>query len=109
MKLSMLALVIGTVGFFAFSPMQTGSVKGTVTPAEGGLRAWAISSTDTFRTDISNGSFEIRNAKAGTYRIIIETNKPYKNVAKEDVVVADGTPTDIGTIKLLRDSIGEKL
>lgn len=100
MKLTVTAMAIATAGLFAFNSIQTASVKGTVTPAEGGVRAWALSATDTFRSAITNGTFDISGVKAGTYQIIIEAKAPYKNTSKEGVVVAEGQPTDIGEIKL---------
>ena len=101
-KLAFVALSIAAAGLFAFDNgvNQSGSIKGTVSPAEGASKAWALSSSDTLKADIANGSFEIANAKAGTYRIIIEAKPPYKNVAKDNVAVTDGQPTDVGEIKL---------
>lgn len=92
--------VAATVGLFAFKGIQTGTIKGTVTPADGATRAWALSGTDTLKASIDKGAFEITGAKAGTYRVIIEAKPPYKNAAKDGVTVADGQPTDIGEIKL---------
>lgn len=100
MKGAILALGIATAGLFAFRSMDTGSLKGTVTPAEGAIRAWALSSTDTLKAAISNGGFEIADAKPGSYRLIIEAKPPYKNQAKESVTVTDGQVTDVGEIKL---------
>lgn len=94
------ALSIASAGLFAFKSIDNGSIKGTVTPAEGATRAWALSTTDTLRADIKSGGFEIANVKAGTYRVIIEAKPPYKNTAKDNVKVADNQPTDVGEIKL---------
>jgi hypothetical protein len=99
-KTTFVALSIATAGLFAFKGIDTGSIKGTVSPAEGASKAWALSSTDTLKADITNGSFEIANAKSGTYRIIIEAKPPYKNAAKDNVAVIDGQPTNVGEIKL---------
>jgi hypothetical protein len=100
MKTGIFALSIAAAGLFAFKSIETGSIKGTVTPADGATRAWALSTTDTLRADIQGGGFEITNAKAGTYRIIIEAKPPYKNTAKDNVKVTDGQPTSVGEIKL---------
>ena len=96
----MLALSIAAAGLFAFTSVDTGSIKGTITPAEGATRAWALSATDTLKAEIHLGSFVIANVKAGTYRVIIEAKPPYKNTAKDNVKVADNQPTDVGEIKL---------
>jgi hypothetical protein len=99
-KLSLAAFVFAAAGLFAFSGLQTGSIKGTVNPADGAVRAWALSSSDTLRADIDKGTFEITDAKAGTYRVIIEAKPPYKNTAKDGVTVTDGQATDVGEFKL---------
>jgi len=99
-KTGILALSIATAGLFAFKSIDTGSIKGTVTPADGATKVWALSSTDTLKADIQAGSFEILNAKAGSYRLIIEAKPPYRNTAKDNVVVVDGQPTNVGEIKL---------
>ncbi len=99
-KLCLLAIAVTTAGLFAFKPFTTGTVKGTVAPPEGGVRAWVLSATDTFRADVSKGAFEISNVKAGTYKLIVEAAPPYKNTAKDGIEVTDGGTTDVGEIKL---------
>ena len=100
MKLAVVALGLVTTGLFAFNDIQSGSIKGTVSPADGAVRAWAVSPTDTLRTNITGGAFTITKAKPGTYQVIIEAKAPYKNTAKDNVTVADGQPTDVGEFKL---------
>ena len=99
-KLTLMAVGIATASLFAFKAIDGGTVKGTVSPAEGAVRAWALSGADTLRAPIVNGAFEILNAKPGSYRVIIEAKPPYKNAFKDSVTVAEGQPTDIGEIKL---------
>jgi hypothetical protein len=99
-KLSLAAFAFAAAGLFAFSGLKTGSIKGTVNPADGAVRAWALSSSDTLRADIDKGTFEIADAKPGTYRVIIEAKPPYKNTAKDGVTVTDGQATDVGEFKL---------
>jgi hypothetical protein len=99
-KTGIIALSIATAGLFAFKSIDTGSIKGTITPADGATKAWALSNTDTLKADIQAGSFEIMGAKAGTYRLIIEAKPPYRNTAKDNVAVTDGQPTNVGEIKL---------
>lgn len=99
-RLTLAALGVIAAGLFAFNVITNGSVKGTVTPADAAVRAWAISGTDTVKADISNGAFEIGDVKPGTYQVIIEAKAPYKNSAKDGVEVKDGQATDIGEIKL---------
>jgi hypothetical protein len=96
--------LIGTsiivAALFAFTHLKAGSIKGTVSPAEGGVRAWAESATDTLRAPIVNGTYEIPDVKPGAYKIIIEAKPPYHNIAKDGIMVNDGQAADVGEIKL---------
>jgi len=98
-KLGLLALAVSTGALFSFNALQASKIKGTVTPADKAIRAWAVSPTDTLQAEIQNGAFEIKDVKAGTYSVIIEAEAPYANTRKKDVVVNSET-TDIGEIKL---------
>ena len=99
-KTGMVALGVAMAGLFAFKNIDNGSIKGTIVPADGATKVWALSTADTLRADVQSGSFEIMNAKAGVYRIIVEAKPPYKNTAKDNVTVADGQATNVGEIKL---------
>ena len=100
-KLALVALGISSGALFSFNALQTNSIKGTVTPADKAVRAWAVSPTDTLKADVQNGTFEIKDVKAGTYSVIIEAQEPYAHTRKKDVVVdAQQATTDIGEIKL---------
>ncbi|WP_153798320.1 carboxypeptidase regulatory-like domain-containing protein [Foetidibacter luteolus] len=97
----LMVLAIAVCGLFAFTTFQTGgSIKGTVSPADGAKYVWAVSATDTLKTLIAKGAFQITNAKAGTYKIMVDATVPYKDVIKDGVQVADGQLTDVGEIKL---------
>ncbi|MBX2925494.1 MAG: carboxypeptidase regulatory-like domain-containing protein [Chitinophagaceae bacterium] len=99
-RLTLTALSIAVAGLFAFNVIVDGSVKGTVAPADGAVRAWAISGTDTLKADVTDGAFEIGAVKPGTYQVIIEAKAPYKNASKDGVEVKEGEATDLGEIKL---------
>jgi hypothetical protein len=94
-----IALVIAA-GIFGFSAGRLGAIKGLVSPAEGAVSAWAESNTDTLKGVVNYGSFEIAITKPGTYRLVIEAKPPYRNAARDNVVVAEGQTTDVGEIKL---------
>jgi hypothetical protein len=98
--LRLAAVTITVAGLLAFSHFRAGSIKGTVTPAEAGVRAWAESATDTLKAPIVNGMYEITDAKPGAYKIIIEAKPPYHNIAKDGIMVNDGQAADVGEIKL---------
>ena len=97
-RLAAVAVVIA--GSFAFLPFRGGSIRGSVIPADGGIRVWAESAVDTLKAPIINGSYEIADAKPGAYKLIIEAKSPYKNVAKDGVMVSDGQTADAGEITL---------
>ena len=94
------AVTVIVAAVLAFSPYREGAIRGTVSPAEGGVRAWAESSVDTLKAPIINGSYEITGARPGTYKVIIEAKPPYRNAAKDGVMVNDGQTSDAGEIKL---------
>jgi hypothetical protein len=94
------AVIVAASGLFAFGHLKFGSIRGTITPVDAGVRAWAESATDTLKTPILNGSYEITDAKAGAYKVIIEAKPPYRNIARDGIMVNDGQATDAGEIKL---------
>ena len=95
-----MASAVVTAGLLAFSTFRDGSIRGTVSPPEGGVRVWAESAMDTVKVPIIDGSYEIAGVKPGTYKIIIEAKPPYRNAAKDGVMVSDGQSTDAGEIRL---------
>lgn len=96
----LVAITMATGGLLAVKHTYNGSINGTIVPADGATKVWALSTMDTLQSAIQSGSFEITNAKPGTYRVIVEAKPPYKNTAKDNVTVADGAPTNVGVIKL---------
>ncbi len=100
-RLSLAALAFTSMALFSFDAFQSSSIKGTVSPADKAIRAWAVSEDDTLNAEVQNGTFEITDVKAGTYSVIIEAESPYASTRKKDVVVSpDSTVTDVGEIKL---------
>lgn len=99
-KFAAFASGIVALGLSAFTLLQTTAIKGTVSPADKAVKAWAISSSDTLSAPVTNGAFEIQNVKAGDYSVIIEAQSPYANTRKKDVEVKDGQTIDVGEIKL---------
>ncbi|SRR5258706_11829319 len=98
-KLSLAALGFSAFSIFAFTSAEPGSIKGKVIPAEAATKAWVMSKTDTFQAEITQGQFEVKDLKAGTYKLIIEAKEPYKSIGKEGITVTDAA-VDIGEIKL---------
>jgi len=100
-KSSFILLALPAAGLFSFAILQAGgTIKGTVSPSDAAKKVLAVSSKDTLRTDISNGGFEFKNVKAGSYTLIIQPAVPYKTLSKDHVMVTDGHNTELGEIKL---------
>lgn len=99
-SIKMAIVSAAAAGLLAFALPRDGAIHGTVTPAEGGVRAWAESAMDTVKSPIVNGSYEIAGVKPGTYKVVIEAKPPYRNAAKDDIVVSDGRSADAGEIRL---------
>ncbi|HEV2353374.1 MAG TPA: carboxypeptidase-like regulatory domain-containing protein [Puia sp.] len=99
-SLKVAAIGLVTAGLFSFAYLRDGSIHGTVTPAEGGVNAWAESTMDTVKSPIINGSYEISGVKPGTYKVVIEAKPPYRNAAKDGIIVSDGQSADAGEIRL---------
>jgi hypothetical protein len=96
-------LIIAAITFFlAFITFANGSIKGKIIPADGASQVWAISSLDTLKAAISQGSFQVSNVKQGIYKIYIDAIDPYKDVVKEGVHVSENGTVDLGEIQLTK-------
>ncbi len=105
-QLVLMTLMLSTFLASAFiqapSDYVSGSIKGTVNPADAGVRAWAVSKRDTFRTIVADGIFVIADVKPGLYTLVVEARSPYKNGGIPDVTVVEGQIADVGEIKLTK-------
>ena len=84
----------------AFRSFWNSPVKGSVNPANGASRAWLLSKTDTLNGPVIQGAFMITNVKPGNYLLMMEGKPPYKDSFKQDILVVDGQPTDVGVIEM---------
>lgn len=75
-------------------------VKGSVNPSNGALRAWLLSKSDTLNAPVIQGNFMITNVKPGNYTLMLEGKPPFRDSFKQDVLVVDGQPTDVGVIEM---------
>ena len=101
-QLKFAAFVIMLLVLYSFIRFDGGTIKGRIIPTDAASQVWAMSATDTLKAAISQGSFEIMNAKAGTYRIYIDATDPFKDVVKEGVRLTDGGIVDLGEIQLVK-------
>ena|SRR5664279_5411809 len=100
-KIAVLAASLAMAfALFAFTSLNNGSIKGTVSPSASATSVYIVSGMDTMRTNIQNGVFAIGEVKPGTYRLVIEAIAPYKNFQKEGVMVNEKKTTDVGEIPL---------
>jgi hypothetical protein len=84
----------------AFRDIWNSPVKGSVMPMNGAIRAWLISKSDTLNSPVLQGGFMITNVKPGNYLLMLEGKPPYRDSFKQDVLVVDGQPTDVGIIEM---------
>lgn len=99
LKITILSCLAATA-LFAFTQLEIGGIKGTITPSDAAGSVWAVAPGDTAKGNFQNGSFQLNVNKAGTYRLIIQPNPPYKSMEKEAVTVSDGQVTDVGELQL---------
>lgn len=85
-----------------FKAQGTGIIKGSITPPDAAQHVLAISGKDSVEADINLGNFQLNDLKIGNYTVIIAGRFPYKQYIKSDVVVSDGSFTDLGQITLER-------
>jgi len=89
-----------TILSLAFSLYYNSPVKGSVSPANAASRAWVISKTDTLSAPVIQGNFMITNVKPGNYTLMLEARPPFRDSFKQDVLVVEGQPTDVGVIEM---------
>jgi hypothetical protein len=103
MKKIVITLCTAFVAFLVLSAFVArttmSGIHGTVTPADGAKKVWAINGTDSASTVPAGGNFSL-DVKPGTWKVLVEANAPYKNATVESVVVEEGKSADAGEIKL---------
>ncbi|RXK58866.1 carboxypeptidase regulatory-like domain-containing protein [Lacibacter luteus] len=93
-------LLIAAFFLSAFVVQNNGTIKGIVIPPENALRAYAVMGTDTVKSNITDGYFEVSKLKAGNYQLWIEALEPYQHKLITNVIVREGEFTDLGEIQL---------
>jgi len=99
-SLGFLATATVALGLMAFTTVETGTIKGTLTPANSVNQVLAISGTDTLKVTPDSTSFTFDQVKAGSYTVIIDAKEPLNDKALENVAVKAGEVADLGEIKL---------
>ena len=75
------------------------SIHGSVDPPDAVKKVWAINRTDSVSVVPVTGNFTLE-VKPGTYQVIVEAVRPYKNSSVDNIVVQEGQSADAGQIKL---------
>jgi hypothetical protein len=88
----------------AFIIPATSGIHGTISPADAAKKVWAVSTTgkDTVSVVPSSGAFSL-DLKPGTWKILVEAAKPYKDAVVSNIIVEEGRYSDAGEIKLTSD------
>jgi len=82
---------------------ENGAIKGIVSPAASTPVVYALTGADTVATafaDQTTGKFLIKGLIANNYKVVIAPKTGYQTVTKENVAVAKGSVTDLGTITI---------
>lgn len=99
--LTLCATILAVVALHSFNSTRTGSINGSIVPADGAVLIWAIQSVDTVKGVPANGMFSL-TVKSGTWKVVIDAKEPYQDVMMENVQVTDGKETSLGEIRLQR-------
>src|SRR5688572_22099354 len=70
---------------------ETGTVSGTISPANSASKIFLISGTDTIKgTPTASGSYELTDVKSGTYSLAFKATSNYDTPAPSNVEVRKG-------------------
>src|SRR6478609_3654456 len=98
-KLIFWAIALLALALLVFArTIPAGSVVGSVIPRGSATQVWLFSGSDTIRAGVQDETFEIANAKAGSYTLVVDPSPTYKPNVKTGVLVRDGEITNVGEI-----------
>jgi hypothetical protein len=102
-----LIIFLSVALFVAISAFNTRTIKpgiqGVIEPQDGAKKVWAIMmGEDSLSAIPVSGKFSIE-AKPGTWTLIIEAIKPYKDTVVNNILVLETNATDVGVIKLQKE------
>jgi hypothetical protein len=96
-------LVLICAAFFIVSAFSSrnfiSSIYGTIEPAEGAKKVWAVNGMDSVSIVPESGKFSIA-VTAGKWKLTVEANRPYQDAVIENINVEEGKSTDAGIIRL---------
>ncbi len=74
-------------------------IHGSIVPAEGAKKVWAINDNYAFTVIPHSGKFSIP-VKAGSWKLHVEAMNHYKHAVLDDIYVEEGRSADAGVIRL---------
>lgn len=95
-----IAILIFMLSAFSIKNHFLTSIYGTIDPPEAAAKVWAISGKDSVTVEPAEGRFSIAVPHAGTWKLIVHAEHPYKDAVVENIAVQEGKSTDAGTIRL---------
>ena len=95
-------MVLVLVGLFhAFKAVQSSVITGKIVPFDAVDQVFAIQGKDSLKAIPDKGIFVLQ-AKPGTYTVIIDSKKSFKDIMLDPVKVNERKTTDLGEIKIIQ-------
>jgi hypothetical protein len=98
-KIIILAFAAFIINGFISRDNYKSGIFGSIEPADGAKKVWALNGNDSFSAVPVMGKFSIET-KPGTWRISVDAVEPGKNVTVDNILVQENQFTDAGVIKL---------
>lgn len=92
-------ILIFLIGAFIPTRSALTSIYGSIEPQDAATRVIAISAKDSLVVIPQAGKFSIA-VSAGTWKILVQALRPYKDKSVENIIVREGKSTDAGVIRL---------
>lgn len=74
-------------------------IRGSVDPADGAVKVWAIRAADSVSTIILSGKFSF-TLRPGNWNLRVEAVRPYRDAYRDNILVLDNQFTETGVISL---------
>ena len=87
--------------FVSYGDFMSG-IRGTISPADGAIKIWAINGKDSASIAAPSGIFTL-DLKPGNWKLYIQAAKPYKDVTVPTIYVDKDRYYDVGEIKLVKE------
>lgn len=96
------AATITVASAFVARKNTMSGINGTITPADGASKVWAISGKDSVAALPAAGKFSL-DVKPGSWKVYVQAVKGYKDAVVENIIVENDRYADAGEIKLTSD------